>query len=103
MYRFSTDDGNWIIKFSPQFHAESAEREAIVRALLEIQRDINGYSHGESFLIHDPAMGIIVFKVEKIPSFIVNVSAMVTWDKWFIHDEKGTRKDSNIRKGGKQP
>ncbi|WP_071459907.1 hypothetical protein [Bacillus massilinigeriensis] len=92
MYRFSSEKENWIVRFSPQLQVEDLEKDMIVRTLLLLKDKILSYSHGDSFIIKDQGNGIVVFQVERIPSFIITVTAIVPQDKWFVQDAHGTRK-----------
>ncbi|MGM0975341.1 MAG: hypothetical protein ACQEW2_10070 [Bacillota bacterium] len=84
MYRFSIEDQDWILRFSPNIQIEAEEKQAIISSILQVGKDLPQYSHGESFIIMNYQLGIIVFSVEKIPSMILTVSNIVTEDKWYI-------------------
>lgn len=92
MYRFSIDSGDWIFKFSPHLQVEKQEREAILKSLLKIGSSINHFSHGDSFVIFMKDHGMVVFRVEKIPSLIVTVSTIITKDKWFVQKGASVQK-----------
>ena len=83
MYRFAIDGNNWIIRFSPHLGIEEEEKENVIRLVQEFETKVNGFSHGESFLLFDDKMGAIIFRIEKIPSSIFTVSTIVPKDKWY--------------------
>ncbi|PLR99678.1 hypothetical protein [Bacillus sp. T33-2] len=92
MYRFSIGNGNWIIKFSPHLTLGAEEKEAIVNSLLHLGSHWTGYSHSDSFVIFHESTGMIVFRVEEIPSLILTVTTIVPKDKWYVKTDAGIRK-----------
>ncbi|HAQ08010.1 MAG TPA: hypothetical protein DCR24_10985 [Bacillus bacterium] len=87
MYRFSIGDENWIILFSQHLSLDSKEKEAIIRSIAIMGPQWAGFSHGESFVIFHELIGAIVIRIEKIPSLILTVSAVVPRDRWYINDK----------------
>ncbi|WP_442594382.1 hypothetical protein [Neobacillus sp. D3-1R] len=92
MYRFSIEGENWILRFSPHIFLEQEERREIVSLLVQLGKDLTGFSHGSSFCIFSEKIGLLVFDVERIPSLILTISNVVTKDKWYI------QKDSQIKR-----
>ncbi len=86
MYRFSIEGQEWILRFSPQISVGAEEKQAILSSLLQIEKDLLAYSHGEAFMMLDKKIGAIIFIVEKIPSFILTVSTIIPTDHWYIQD-----------------
>jgi hypothetical protein len=82
MYRFSIDGREWILRFSQHLEIEEKEKESIIQSVINWPR-LKGFSHGDSFLLCDKEMGIIVFNIETVPSFILTVSTIVPKEKWF--------------------
>ncbi|PKG24063.1 hypothetical protein [Niallia nealsonii] len=91
MYRFSIGNENWILRFSPNIVLEEKEKETIIKGILQLGKELSTLSHGQSFVIMNELMGLIVFNVEKIPSFILTVSNQVEKEKWYVQDKKGIR------------
>jgi len=91
MYRFSIGNENWILRFSPNVVLEEKEKEIIIKGILQLGKVLSTLSHGQSFVIMNESMGLIVFNVEKIPSFILTVSNRVEKEKWYVQEEKGIR------------
>lgn len=89
MYRFSIDGTNWIIRFSPHLQIEDDDKETIIKSLMGIGGKLAGYSHGDSFLFFDERMGVVVFRIEKVPSFILTVATIVPKDQWFVRNSSG--------------
>jgi hypothetical protein len=87
MYRFSIGDENWIIIFSPHLSLEAKEKEAIIRSIAIMGSEWAGFSHGESFVIFHEQIGAIVIRIEKVPSLILTISAVVSRDRWYINDK----------------
>lgn len=87
MYRFSLGDENWIIIFSPHISLEAKEKEAIIRSIAIMGPQWAGFSHGESFVIFHEMTGAIVIRIEKVPSLILTISAVVSRDRWYINDK----------------
>ena len=87
MYRFSIGEENWIIIFSPHLSLDSKEKEAIIRSIAMMGPQWAGFPHGESFVIFHELMGAIVIRIEKVPSLILTVSAVVARDRWYINDK----------------
>jgi hypothetical protein len=85
MYRFSIDGEGWIVRFSPQASFESEEKEVILQSLLRIEKNLSNFTHGDAFLVDDKSLGIIVFKVEKIPSLIVTVCNIVPKERFYFN------------------
>jgi hypothetical protein len=77
MYRFSIKGEEWIVRFSPQISIEAEEREAILQSILHIGNDLSLFKHGDAFLVVDKNIGVIVFKVERIPSLILTVCNII--------------------------
>ncbi|MGM0899827.1 MAG: hypothetical protein ACQEXB_01730 [Bacillota bacterium] len=86
MYRFSIDGRDWILRFSQHLEIEEKERESIIHSVIKGPK-LKGFSHGDSFLLFDKEMGVIVFNIEKVPSSILTVSTIVPKEKWFIKNE----------------
>lgn len=86
MYRFSIGDENWILIFSPHLSLEALEKEAIIRSITVMETHWQGFSHGESFVIFHEHTGAIVIRIEKVPSLILTISAVVARDRWYIND-----------------
>jgi hypothetical protein len=86
MFRFSINGEEWILRFSPQVFIDSHEKQAILMSLLHIGNNLSAYSHGDAFLMFTKDIGAIVFDVERIPSFILTVSNIISEDDWYIHD-----------------
>lgn len=87
MYRFSIGEDNWIIIFSPHLSLEAKEKEDIIRTIAMMGQKWAGFSHGESFVIFHQLAGAIVMRIEKVPSLILTVSAVVSRDRWYINDQ----------------
>ncbi|MDE3839313.1 hypothetical protein C0966_08090 [Bacillus methanolicus] len=86
MYRFSIGNEDWIVNFSPHIMIETEERESIVNSLLTMGAVLHSFSHGDSFLIFHKQLEVAVFRVEKIPSLILTIVAIVSNDKWYIQN-----------------
>jgi hypothetical protein len=84
MFRFSIDHVNWILRFSPNFQLDEDIKQAIMNSIILIGKDILSYSHGDSFIIMNEKVGLIVFHVEKIPSHILTVSNIVAMDRFYV-------------------
>ncbi|HYK72877.1 MAG TPA: hypothetical protein VEV44_07065 [Pseudoneobacillus sp.] len=91
MYRFSIEGENWILRFSPHIFLEQDERREIVSFLVQLGKDLTGFSHGSAFCIFSEKIGLLVFDVERIPSLILTISNVVAKDNWYI------QKDSQIK------
>ena len=87
MYRFSIGDENWIIIFSPHLSLEAKEKEDIIKSIALMGSQWAAFSHGESFVIFHQLIGAIVIRIEKVPSLILTVSAVVSRDRWYINDQ----------------
>ncbi|WP_102274827.1 hypothetical protein [Cytobacillus massiliigabonensis] len=92
MYRFSIGGQEWILRFSPHIEIEPEIKQAIVSTILQLGSELQTYSHGESFVIMNDHVGIIVFNVEKIPSFMLTVSNIVSEDNWYIQNNLTLKK-----------
>ena len=86
MYRFSIGDEDWIIIFSPHLSLEQTEKEEIIRSIATMGPQWAAFSHGESFVIFQQLVGAIVVRIEKVPSLILTVSAVVSRNRWYIID-----------------
>jgi hypothetical protein len=87
MYRFSIGDEDWIIIFSPHLSLDQTEKEEIIRSIAIMGPQWAAFSHGESFVIFQQLVGAIVVRIEKVPSLILTVSAVVSRDRWYINDQ----------------
>ncbi|WP_313800539.1 hypothetical protein [Cytobacillus sp.] len=92
MYRFSIGSQEWILRFSPHIEIEPEIKQAIISTILQLGSELQTYSHGESFVIINDYVGIIVFNVEKIPSFILTVSNIVNEENWYIQKKLTLKK-----------
>lgn len=86
MYRFSIDADDWILRFSPLIKIESEIKQTIVRFILQLGSELPTFPHGDSFIIINDQIGIVVFNVEKIPSLILTISNIVSKEKWYIQN-----------------
>ncbi|WP_080845524.1 hypothetical protein [Cytobacillus gottheilii] len=84
MFRFSIDDLEWILRFSPNFHLDEDIKQAIINSIRLIGKEILAYSHGDSFIIMNDRVGLIVFHVEKIPSHILTVANVVSMNRFYV-------------------
>jgi hypothetical protein len=82
MYRFSIDGREWILRFSQHLEIEEKEKESIIQSVMTGPK-LKSFSHGDSFLLFDEELGVIVFKIEKVPSSILTVSTIVPKENWF--------------------
>lgn len=87
MYRFVIGSEEWILRFSPHIEVEAEIKQAIVSTILQLDSELPFYSHGESFIIMNDFLGMIVFHVEKIPSLILTVTAIVDEQNWYIQNK----------------
>ncbi len=87
MYRFSMDGQQWILRFSQHLEIEDEEKESIIRSVIIGGAKLKGFSHGDSFLLYDKVMGVIIFRIEKVPSCILTVSTIVPKEKWYIKND----------------
>jgi len=85
MYRFSIDGEDWILRFAPQATFESEEKEVIFKSILKIEKNLTSFTHGDAFLVDDKNIGIIVFKVERIPSFIISVCNIIPRERCYFN------------------
>ncbi|WP_223593369.1 hypothetical protein [Neobacillus bataviensis] len=84
MYRFSIDGDEWILRFSPQIRIEADEKQAIFMSLQQMSHKLATFSHGDAFIMFNRNIGAIVFNVERIPSFILTVSNIISEENWYI-------------------
>lgn len=92
MYRISIEEEKWIVRFSPHLVLEKDEREAIITPLLQIGSALDKFGHGDSFVIINEKIGMIVCRVEKIPSLILIISAIVPKENWYIQQNQSIQK-----------
>ncbi|MFT8322209.1 MAG: hypothetical protein ABF649_15020 [Bacillus sp. (in: firmicutes)] len=92
MYRFSIENENWILRFSPHIVLEEERKQAIVKSILQMGKELPTFSHGKSFVIMNKNIGLIVFHVEKIPSFILTVSTIIEKERWYVQSENKIKK-----------
>ena len=92
MYRFSIENENWILRFTPNTILEDDSKKAIVKSILQMGKELSTFSHGEAFVIMVKNIGLIVFNVEKIPSLILTVSNIIEKDKWYIQTDSKIKK-----------
>jgi hypothetical protein len=92
MYRFSIGNENWILRFSPNILLEDESKQAIVKSILQLGKELPTFSHGESFVIMNRKIGLIVFIIEKIPSLILTVSNIIEKEKWYIQTDNKIKK-----------
>ncbi|WNS73953.1 hypothetical protein RRV45_13600 [Bacillus sp. DTU_2020_1000418_1_SI_GHA_SEK_038] len=86
MYRFSIDKDDWILRFSPHVQIELDIKQIIVSSIVQLGKQLPSFPHGESFIIMNDQIGLIVFNVEKIPSLILTVSNIISKDRWYIQE-----------------
>ncbi|WP_462411969.1 hypothetical protein [Neobacillus sp. Marseille-QA0830] len=86
MFRFSIENEEWILRFSPQIVMEEAEKQAVLMALLHIGGDLKTFSHGSAFIMFTKKIGAIIFDVERIPSLILTVSNIIPKENWYQED-----------------
>ncbi len=86
MYRFSINGEDWVIIFSPHLSLEQTEKEEIIRAISIMGPQWTNFSHGESILVFHQLAGAVVLRIEKVPSLILTVSAVVSRDRWYISE-----------------
>ncbi|WP_251554744.1 hypothetical protein [Neobacillus muris] len=84
MFRFSIENEEWILRFSPQILMEEAEKQAILMSLLHIGSKLGSFSHGSAFIMFTKKIGAIIFDVERIPSLILTVSNIIPKENWYM-------------------
>lgn len=84
MYRFSIAGEEWIVRFSPQVTFENEKKDAILRSINKVKKNLGSFTHGEAFLVEDQNLGYIVFKVEKVPSLILNVCNIIPEERCYF-------------------
>lgn len=92
MYRLLIAGEEWIVRFSSHLSIEPDERDAIVAPLQQFGSKLAKFTHGDSFIIRNENIGIIVLRVEKIPSFILIISTVIPKENWFILKENTLKK-----------
>jgi hypothetical protein len=85
MYRFSIDGEEWIVRFSPQATFEGEERTAVLKAINNFKKNLILFTHGDAFLVSDQTIGVIVFKVERIPSLILTVCHIIPEERCYFN------------------
>jgi hypothetical protein len=87
MYRLLIEGEEWIVRFSSHLSIEAVERDIIVAPLNKFGSTLSKCKHGDSFVIMNENIGLIVCRVEKIPSFILNISTVVPKEKCFVEKD----------------
>jgi hypothetical protein len=87
MYRLSIEKEDWIVRFSPHLAIEKEEKDAIVNPLMNLGNVLSSFSHGDSFIIINEKIGVIICRVERIPSLILIISTIVPKENWFIQTD----------------
>ncbi|PLR81082.1 hypothetical protein CVD25_06595 [Bacillus canaveralius] len=95
MYRFTIDNEEWILRFSPAVAIEQEIKDIIVRSLALLGSKLPAFPHGDAFVIFNEKIGLIVFNVEKLPSFILTISSIVPREKWFEIKSRTLKKYMN--------
>ncbi len=83
MFRFTIEGVEWILRFSPQVSIEDAEKQAIFMSLQQIGTRLTKFSHGSAFILFTKNFGAIIFEIERIPSFIITVSNIISEENWY--------------------
>lgn len=99
MYRLSIEQEDWIVRFSPHLSIDKEEKDAIVTPLMQMGNVLASFTHGDSFIIINEKIGVIICRVEKIPSLILIISTIVPKENWFIQTDTSIKKF----KSGKLP
>ncbi|MDQ0272041.1 hypothetical protein [Cytobacillus purgationiresistens] len=86
MYRFSINQQEWILRFSINVTMEKLEKQRVFKAIVQMGSELIHFTHGDSFIIIDKEIGMVVFNVETIPSFILIVSNVVSDEDWYMYD-----------------
>lgn len=97
MYRFSIGNENWILRFSPNITMGDDSKQAIVKCILQLGKELPTFSHGESFVIMNKSIGLIVLLIEKIPSMILTVCNIIEKDKWYVQQDDKINKYSFLQ------
>ncbi len=92
MYRLAFEEEEWIVRFSPHLSIDHEEREKIVSPLLNFDKILSSFKHGDSFIIMNDDVGMIVCRVEKIPSFILIISSVIPKQNWFVQQDQSINK-----------
>ncbi len=92
MFRITIEDEEWIVRFSPHLSIEKEERAAIVAPLQKLGTTLTKFPHGDSFIIMNETIGMIVCRVEKIPSLILIISTVVPKENWFVQTDNTIRR-----------
>ena len=95
MFRLAIEEEEWIVRFSPHLSIDQEEREEIVEPLLRFGRVLSTFKHGDSFIIMNESIGMIVCRIEKIPSLILNISTVVPKNHWFVQKDHTLKKFSD--------
>lgn len=92
MYRLSIEQEDWIVRFSPHLSIDKEEKDAIVTPLMQMGNVLASFKHGDSFIIINEKIGVIICRVEKIPSLILIISTIVPKENWFVQNDKSIKK-----------
>ncbi|UII54552.1 hypothetical protein LS684_12830 [Cytobacillus spongiae] len=83
MYRFSIEEEDWILRFSPNLQMEEAIKKAVIHSIMHLSKQLPKIPHGESFAIFNDEQGLMIFNVEKIPSLILTLAHIIPRDRWY--------------------
>jgi hypothetical protein len=87
MYRLSIEKEDWIVRFSPHLSIDKEEKDAIVNPLMKLGNVLSTFTHGDSFIIINEKIGVVICRVERIPSLILIISTIVPKENWFIQND----------------
>lgn len=88
MYRFLIAGEEWILRFSPHLIMEEDLKKVIADLIVQMEQQLQLFTHGESFMVIGEWIGAIVFNIEKIPSLILTVSNIVSKENWYTFNNE---------------
>ena len=92
MYRLSIEKEEWIVRFSPHLSIDKEDKDAIVIPLMKLGNVLSSFTHGDSFIIINEKIGVVICRVERIPSLILIISTIVPKENWFIQTDSDIKR-----------
>jgi DNA-directed RNA polymerase subunit H (RpoH/RPB5) len=84
MYRFLIKEDEWLVRFSAHASFGEEEKEAVLRSIKYVEKDLPLLTHGDAFTVLDKTFGFIVIKVERVPSLIMTVCSIIPKERCYF-------------------
>ncbi|OCA90859.1 hypothetical protein A8F94_03015 [Bacillus sp. FJAT-27225] len=87
MYRIAKRNEELILRFLPKLNLSLPVKEEICKAITAGQPDVSELASTGNALLFLKNLGAVAIDVERVPSLVLTVTAVIPKDRWFTYGE----------------